>query len=55
MGEIYFQNPEARAASREFYLGLQKSIISEDPVLARDVTRLAMDVSVGLWQNKLRG
>lgn len=55
MGEVYFRNPEARAASREFYSGLQKSILSKDSMLAKKVTKQAMEVSVGLWQIELKG
>jgi GntR family negative regulator for fad regulon and positive regulator of fabA len=55
MGEIYFQNPEARAASREFYTKLQRSILLEDEILANEVTKQAMEVSVSLWQKELKG
>jgi GntR family negative regulator for fad regulon and positive regulator of fabA len=51
LGELYFQNPAARAASQGFYQGLLESIRAGDPQLAQQVTLEAMQTSITLWES----
>lgn len=55
MGEIYFQNPASRAASREFYAGLVRCIDECDSEKAKVLTQEAMNLSVDLWQSTRKG
>jgi GntR family transcriptional regulator, negative regulator for fad regulon and positive regulator of fabA len=50
MGFIYFQEPEARAASQNFYKILQKAARNQDAVKAEEITRKVMQESVSLWE-----
>lgn len=50
MAEIYFAQPEARAASQRFYTRLLEALQLKDAVAAETVTREAMAESLTLWQ-----
>jgi GntR family negative regulator for fad regulon and positive regulator of fabA len=55
MGRMYFQNPEARTASQEFYQGLIESAQSNDPAMAEQVTCKAMETSSQIWNTLVKG
>ena len=55
MGAIYFQDQDTRAASQEFYAGLQISIDTRNFEMAEKVTREAMQASIEFWNAQIEG
>ena len=50
MAALYFERPEAREASREFYGALRTAALAGDALRAERVTRDVMTRSVELWR-----
>jgi GntR family negative regulator for fad regulon and positive regulator of fabA len=50
MAAIYFEGPEARETSREFYAALRVAALAGDASGAGNVTRAVMARSVELWR-----
>ncbi|MGC9397050.1 MAG: fatty acid metabolism transcriptional regulator FadR [Anaerolineae bacterium] len=50
MAEVYFTQPEARAASQRFYTRLLEAILQRDADAAEVITREAMAESLALWE-----
>ncbi len=50
LAERYFQAPEPRQSSRQFYADLLAAVQAHDPQQAERVTRAAMRQSLDLWQ-----
>ncbi len=49
IARIYFDPPEARDASRAYYVALLEAARNSDPEAAEDVTRKTMRLSIELW------
>ena len=50
MAQVYFVQPEARAASHRFYVRLLEAIRQRDTDAAESITREAMVESLNLWE-----
>jgi len=50
MAQVYFAQPEARAASNRFYIRLLEALHRKDAAAAETITREAMVESLFLWK-----
>ncbi len=50
LGQRYFQEPQARIASRNYYASLSECAANEDPVSAAALTSNIMNQSLELWK-----
>lgn len=54
LGAVYFQSPETRQLSRQFYMGFHQKILEKDVEAAVAIVTMAMQQSLDIW-NQFKG